>query len=65
MITVQVGENEPFDKALKRFKRKCLQSGLMRTLRDTAHYVKPSERRKADRMRAIRKQKQIQAEEGN
>ncbi len=63
MITVNVGENEPFDKALKRFKRKCLQSGLMRTLRDTTHYVKPSEKKKADRLRAIRKQKQIQAEE--
>jgi small subunit ribosomal protein S21 len=65
MITVQIGENESFDKALKRFKRKCLQSGLMRTLRDTAHYTKPSERKKADRLRAIRKQKLIQAEEGN
>lgn len=64
MITVQIGENESFDKALKRFKRKCLQSGLMRTLRDTAHYTKPSERKKADRMRAIRKQKMIQLEEG-
>ncbi|MBX7151022.1 30S ribosomal protein S21 [bacterium] len=64
MITVQVGENESFDKALKRFKRKCLQSGLMRTLRETAHYTKPSERKKADRLRAIRKQRQIQAEEG-
>ncbi len=64
MITVQVGENESFDKAMKRFKRKCLQSGLMRTLRDTAHYTKPSERKKADRLRAIRKQKMIQLEEG-
>jgi small subunit ribosomal protein S21 len=64
MITVQIGENESFDKALKRFKRKCLQSGLMRTLRDTAHYTKPSEKKKADRLRAIRKQKMIQLEEG-
>jgi small subunit ribosomal protein S21 len=63
MITVQIGENESFDKALKRFKRKCLQSGLMRTLRDNAHYTKPSEKRKADRLRAIRKQRQIHAEQ--
>lgn len=65
MITVQIGENESFDKALKRFKRKCLQSGLMRTLRETTHYTKPSEKKKADRLRAIRKQRQMQAESGD
>ncbi len=65
MITVNVGDNEPFDKALKRFKRKCLQSGLLRTLRDTNHYIKPSEKKKAERLRAIRKLKMILAEEGN
>ena len=64
MITVQVGSNESFDKALKRFKRKCLQSGLMRTLRESSHYVKPSERKKAEKLRAIRRQRQLQNERG-
>ena len=57
MITVRIQDHESFDKALKRFKKTCAQTGLLKTLRESSHYTKPSERKKAERQRAIRRQK--------
>ena len=46
MTEVYVRENESFDKALKRFKKKCQRDGIMRELKKRQHYEKPSEKRK-------------------
>ncbi|MCC7433294.1 MAG: 30S ribosomal protein S21 [Methanoregulaceae archaeon] len=55
MIYVHVQPNESVDSALKRFNQKMQQSGLLRELKDHAHYEKPSEkRRRARRRRAGR-----------
>ena len=42
MIQVNVHPNESVDQALKRFNQKLQQSGLLRELKDHAHYEKPS-----------------------
>lgn len=42
MIQVNVHPNETIDQALKRFNQKLQQSGLLRELKDHAHYEKPS-----------------------
>ncbi|ARU42384.1 30S ribosomal protein S21 [bacterium] len=55
MIYVSVQNSESIDQALKRFNLKIAQSGLLRELKDHAHYEKPSEkRRKAARKRPQR-----------
>jgi len=53
---VQVGENEPLDKALKRLKKKIEREGILKILKSRKHYEKPSEKRRR-KMRAARKRK--------
>lgn len=51
MIYVNVHANESIDQALKRFNLKVQQSGLLREVKEHAHYEKPSERRRRSRRR--------------
>ena len=46
MTTVQVGENESLDSAIRRFKRKCGRDGIIADLRRKEFYEKPSVKRK-------------------
>jgi ribosomal protein S21 len=47
MPSVKVKENEPFDVALRRFKRSCEKAGLLAEVRKREHYEKPTTVRKA------------------
>jgi len=55
VIGVTVQDNEPIDKALKRFKKKYERSGILREYRRHTFYLKPSEQRKIERMKALRR----------
>ena len=57
MAIVQVDENEPIDKALRRFKKECQKSGILPELRRREYYEKPSVRRKRKIEAARRKQR--------
>ena len=46
MITIKIRDNEPFEKAFKRFTKACEKSGLMADIKRHQHYEKPSEQRK-------------------
>ena len=46
MPSVKVKENEPFDVALRRFKRSCEKAGLLAEVRKREHYEKPTTVRK-------------------
>ena len=46
MSEVIVGENEPFEVALKRFNKRVQQEGILAEIRRREHYEKPSIRRK-------------------
>jgi small subunit ribosomal protein S21 len=46
MAEVKVGKNETLDKALKRFKKQCVRTGILSEARRREHYEKPSVRRK-------------------
>lgn len=58
-LTVEV-RNGDFNYALRKFKKKVQEDGLLQELREREHYVKPSERRKkakaAGRARWLKKQ---------
>ena len=43
---VEVRKDESFEAALRRFKKKIEQEGILREVRDRKHYEKPSERRR-------------------
>jgi len=45
MPEVVIHGDESFEKALKRFKKKCERAGILSDLRRHRHYEKPSERR--------------------
>lgn len=49
MVKVIVHENDDLERALRRFKRKMIRSGLFRDMKKKRYYEKPSEakRRKA------------------
>lgn len=57
MSEIRVGENESLDNALKRFKRQCASSGVLREVRKREHYEKPSVRRKKKSEEARRKRR--------
>lgn len=44
--TVVVKDNENINQALRRFKKKIEESGLLEDLRDRESYIKPTTRRK-------------------
>jgi len=62
MITVKIRENEPFEKAFKRFTKACEKSGLMADIKRHQHYEKPSERKKRKLNQARRKMRKLMAE---
>lgn len=56
MSEVRVKENESLESALRRFKRKTAQAGVMSEIRKREHYEKPSVKRKK-KSEAARKRK--------
>jgi small subunit ribosomal protein S21 len=55
MPTVRVKENEPFEVALRRFKRTIEKSGLLTELRAREFYEKPTAERKRKKSAAIKR----------
>jgi small subunit ribosomal protein S21 len=56
MTTVRVKENEPFDVALRRFKRIMEKTGLLTELRARESYEKPTWERKRKAAAAVKRQ---------
>ncbi len=63
MPLVTVREDEPFENALRRFKRKCEKSGILTELKKRQHFEKPSVKRKRQTMQARKKMLRKMAEE--
>jgi small subunit ribosomal protein S21 len=55
MPLVKVKEDETFENALRRFKRKCEKSGIMSELKKRQHFEKPSAKRKRKMLAARKK----------
>ena len=53
MTKVRVKPDEPFEKALRRFKKKCNKEGIMQRIKEIKHYEKPSEKRRCKLAKAI------------
>ena len=49
MIYVTVKNDEPFERALRRFKKKWEKAGVLREVRARSFYLKPSEQKKIAR----------------
>ncbi len=55
MPLVSVREDESFESALRRFKRKCEKSGILTELKKRQHFEKPSVKRKRKVVQARKK----------
>lgn len=62
--TVFVKDGEPFERALRRFKKKVQDSGLLQDLRDREFYEKPTTARKRKKSAAKNRwQKELRAQQ--
>lgn len=55
MPIVKVRENEPFDIALRRFKRSCEKAGVLAEVRRREFYEKPTAERKRKKASAVKR----------
>ncbi|MGH8631590.1 30S ribosomal protein S21 [Solimonas fluminis] len=63
MPSVRVRDNEPFEVAIRRFKRTCEKAGVLTDLRKHEFFEKPSQERKRKRAAAVKRQaKKVQRE---
>ena len=63
MPVIKVRDNEPFEVAIRRFKKQCEKAGILGELKRREYYDKPSVRKKkkaaAARKRALKKQRRM------
>ena len=73
MITIKVKRNENINRVLSRFKAAVMSEGIMKTVKDKSHFVKPciqkrlkseeaTRQRKKDEMKLIRQAQNEQNE---
>lgn len=62
-IKVNIRRGESLEKALRKFKKRCEKEGLVKELRKNEYYEKPSERKRRDRKRLIKKLEKERQEE--
>ena len=63
MPSVKVRDNEPFDIALRRFKRSCEKAGVLSEVRRREFYEKPTQVRKRMQAAAVKRQLKKSARE--
>ena len=56
MVQVVIREEEPFEKTLRRFRKKVERESILKEVRKRMRYEKPSERRKRDARAAKKRQ---------
>jgi small subunit ribosomal protein S21 len=66
-LSVMVRGTGPHDfaKALRKFKRKVAESGIIQDYRDKQYYEKPSDKRRKAKKQAVRRQQRAMQEEKN
>lgn len=58
-----VAENEPIDRALKRFKKKYERSGVLKEFKKRAYFTKPSVKKRMKKVKAVRRAQRTLAEQ--
>ncbi len=53
--TYRVKKKDNMDKVVKRFIKKCKKLGIIDEIKDRRHFVKPSEKKRMAKKRAIRR----------
>ncbi len=64
MPSVKVRDNEPFDIALRRFKRACEKAGILAEVHRREYYEKPTQIRKRKAASAVKRWQKKAARQG-
>ncbi len=62
MVGIIVQDNEPIDRALKRFKKKYERSGVLKEFKKRAYFTKPSVKKRMKKVKAIRRAQRFVSE---
>ena len=60
MVRITVRESESLDSAITRFKRKCERAGILRDFKKSSYFIKPSQKKRMRKVKAIRRSLKIQ-----
>ena len=63
LVGIVLNENEPIDRALKRFKKKYERSGVLKEFKKRTFFTKPSVKKRMKKVKAIRRAQRTEAEE--
>lgn len=63
MVGIVIAENEPIDRAIKRFKKKYERSGVLKEFKKRAYFTKPSVKKRMKKVKAIRRAQRTIAEQ--
>jgi small subunit ribosomal protein S21 len=63
VVGIIIGENEPIDRALRRFKKKYERSGILKEVKKRAFFTKPSVKKRMQQAKAIRRAQRAMLEE--
>jgi small subunit ribosomal protein S21 len=63
LVGIIVSDNEPIDRAIKRFKKKYERSGILKEFKKRAYFTKPSVKKRMKRVKAIRRAQRTLAEQ--
>ena len=63
MLIIDVKSGENIDKALKRYKRKSIQTRVLREVRSRKEFTKPSIARRKETLKAIYRENKMRNEE--
>ncbi|MCU0452493.1 MAG: 30S ribosomal protein S21 [Bacteroidetes bacterium] len=55
MVGIIIGEHEPIDRALRRFKKKYERSGILKEVKRRAFFTKPSVKKRMKLAKAVRR----------
>lgn len=61
MLKIIVKEGENIERAIKRFKNKYRKTKVLQTLREKQQYLKPSEKRRKNKEKAIYRERYLRS----
>jgi len=63
LVGIVVSENEPIDRAIRRFKKKYERSGVLKEFKKRAYFSKPSVKKRMKKLKAIRRSQRNASEQ--
>ena len=63
MVGIIIGDNEPIDRAIRRFKKKYERSGVLKEFKKRTFFTKPSVKKRMKKAKAIRRAQRTFLEE--